>query len=1085
MFHTGYVDNFTLVIEPASTNGPDPINIVFGVNPGRFFYVPVNVPFDAYNMEICVSEIQPIPNDPIEIYVRQGTRPTTNTYDFATNTMPPGLCLNIGLGDTPPLTPGRWFIGIYNPATNPRETMRLRVTFSRQAIPGPYFTYTSTDTPKTLLDDAVTNSTILVTNRGRISDLRVGLRVDHERASDLVFHLVSPSRTRLLLMENRGRTNALGIGANVTNIVTNVVRQVFNNGFENARQQLYVAGNKVSGWNVDSGQVDVMTFVTNTGTRFDGAAPHSGTNMLDSRGFIPGSISTNVLLQPLKTYRLSFAFCRNPDSRTVIYNNVVPEADVRVAGTNLIHIYADQINTWSNMNWQTTSVVFQASVATNKMEIVSVGQGADASGVMFDTVRIDEIEIKTNLYIYTTFTENTNLTDTPIKFGQPPYTNSVSPLSRPVLDDGFDFGYNGTAPFGFSGCCISGWTVESGDIDVIVDNGSGLGRPADTPPFAIDSGGDGAGVVVTNLFLERGADYTLSFAFSKGDTNAFFTPQAEVELTGVGTFLVTAVNGAGWDQTNIDFTAQSAATTLRLRSFNAGSGVYFDSFKIRRKAFSSSVADAYFLPEESIKPFFGQQAYGPWTLEVWDNRLGGAVTGTPQLVSWKLDIAFVPTNPPFVRLTNGSSVTAWVTNDAVLYFSVDVPCTEGFATNTLSCLTPTTVNGLNLTFNQYVLPTNGPNDVLLLSGVTQPLSPSNAVLTIGQAPLVSATRYYLAVANVNPAETNEFQIAINFACVPPAIGLSNYVCYSNRIASGEFQIYQYTVRPNVVQATFEITDSTGDTDLYLRAGARPTLFRYDYATNTPNWGNEVIAVGTNSIPTPINTVFAGGLWYIGVTNATTNALPAPVTYCIKVTEIVAPEIRQFVLVSDGACGGSNTVNTGSTGFADYYLVTIPPNPQNALFQVDVNQGAADLFVRNDFWPTTNSQPRSIGMSTEQIFLNPGSTPIPLSAGDWFISVIHPNPTTFVNHDLFISISATCPSPFIESSSSSYTTDGFALKWNAPASQEFEVQYTDTLSPVNWTTITKVTSTNGQFEFLDTGARTNTAGQRFYRLLRVQ
>ena len=51
--------------------------------------------------------------------------------------------------------------------------------------------------------------------------MEVGLRVDHPRVSDLVFHLISPSGTRVLLVENRGGTTTEGMGATIT--ITNVV----------------------------------------------------------------------------------------------------------------------------------------------------------------------------------------------------------------------------------------------------------------------------------------------------------------------------------------------------------------------------------------------------------------------------------------------------------------------------------------------------------------------------------------------------------------------------------------------------------------------------------------------------------------------------------------------------------------------------------------------------------------------------------------------------------------------------------------------------------------------------------------------
>ena len=75
--------------------------------------------------------------------------------------------------------------------------------------------------PVPILDDAVTTDSIYVTADQTISSVDVALRVDHPRVSDLVFHLISPDGTRVLLVENRGGTTANGMGATIA--ITNIV----------------------------------------------------------------------------------------------------------------------------------------------------------------------------------------------------------------------------------------------------------------------------------------------------------------------------------------------------------------------------------------------------------------------------------------------------------------------------------------------------------------------------------------------------------------------------------------------------------------------------------------------------------------------------------------------------------------------------------------------------------------------------------------------------------------------------------------------------------------------------------------------
>jgi hypothetical protein len=72
-----------------------------------------------------------------------------------------------------------------------------------------------------------------------------------------------------------------------------------------------------------------------------------------------------------------------------------------------------------------------------------------------------------------------------------------------------------------------------------------------------------------------------------------------------------------------------------------------------------------------------------------------------------------------------------------------------------------------------------------------------------------------------------------------------------------------------------------------------------------------------------------------------------------------------------------------------------------------------------------------------------------------------------------------------------TTNGFLLTWFAPTNDQFQVEWTASLSPANWQTFTNIISydvlispTNSQFNFFDDGSQTGGAlgPVRFYRLI---
>ncbi|HWN97038.1 MAG TPA: hypothetical protein VNT99_18555, partial [Methylomirabilota bacterium] len=168
----------------------------------------------------------------------------------------------------------------------------------------------------------------------------------------------------------------------------------------------------------------------------------------------------------------------------------------------------------------------------------------------------------------------------------------------------------------------------------------------------------------------------------------------------------------------------------------------------------------YYFPEEPLTPLVGQPAHGPWTLEVWDSRLG-ALMSNSELVSWRLNLAYVRTNPPATRLTNGVPYVGSVFSNNLQYFVVNVPCTPARVTHTLTSLTPP--GRLDLLFNQDTFPTGSePGDFVLLANTLG----GSAVLNVGTYPLARRGAYILAVRNSNPVQNNNFRLRVDIDCNP-------------------------------------------------------------------------------------------------------------------------------------------------------------------------------------------------------------------------------------------------------------------------------------------------------------------------------
>jgi hypothetical protein len=234
----------------------------------------------------------------------------------------------------------------------------------------------------------------------------------------------------------------------------------------------------------------------------------------------------------------------------------------------------------------------------------------------------------------------------------------------------------------------------------------------------------------------------------------------QVKLIGSYTNNFTALSDA-WRMQNVTFVARSNSTVLEFSAIDPG--VVLDHIQIR------DTGKKYYFPEEPLAPLVGEPAFGPWKLEVWDSRLGAAASGT-DLISWRLNLTYVRTNPPLLRLTNHVPYVGFVLSNDLRYFMVNVPCETAVVTNTLMSLTP--LGRVDLLFNQNAFPTGSePGDVALISNTASNI----AVLTVGSYPLTRSGPYLLAVRNSNPALDNAFLLRVDIDCAASSSPFSPFI----------------------------------------------------------------------------------------------------------------------------------------------------------------------------------------------------------------------------------------------------------------------------------------------------------------------
>jgi subtilisin-like proprotein convertase family protein len=412
----------------------------------------------------------------------------------------------------------------------------------------------------------------------------------------------------------------------------------------------------------------------------------------------------------------------------------------------------------------------------------------------------------------------------------------------------------------------------------------------------------------------------------------------------------------GWVTNSMLLQAQSSTTSLEFRSASPV-GPLLDSIQLIELA---DEEEYYFHPEEFLSLYEGESAFGNWTLEMWDNRIGQAGGAQPELISWELRFILANTNPPAVPLvfcrpdTNTVSVYLegceplefTVTRDEIKYFMVEVPRSASMATNVVA-----STNDLVLLFNQDGLPTGSlPGDTTF---DFQFEGGESVVLDTNLPPLLQpGQRYYLGVANAVPTETNTFFISVAFdqtdSYLVSVLELTNGVPYTTTIpVTNALDYFQYTVASNAVDVRFEITAMDGDVDLVIRKALpvqdplpTTTAGRYDYLSRNAGTEPEQIIVTPSSEPVPLE----AGRWYLGVVNVDTN----PVTYTVLVTETVGSLTNVIALENGVPVDFSIPAGASVT---NYFLFSIAEATNTAvLFEAYNLTGDATLLAEIGAFP---------------------------------------------------------------------------------------------------------------------------------------
>jgi subtilisin family serine protease/subtilisin-like proprotein convertase family protein len=1149
--HTGRVDSLWIKLEKQKLT--DGVNV--SVQPQSWFYDFIDIPKEATNLTVCISDNGTGFTQPVDLYLRRGDFPTFTDYDKKLTVFPPGGCLSITKYDLPPLRPGRYYVGIFNPNSTAQSFhVVATVILDLSAIVQTKYTFSA---PTPIPDDAVSTSSIFVPNAQKIVSVDVGVRIDHPRVSDLVLHLISPSGKRIELFENRGgtTTNGLGGGIFTTNVFpttsagdfnadTNVLSVGQNNGIliidydfypipDDLR--VYYDGNRI----FDSGMISgpgrfvidfgpgassSISIVMNEGgnTNKNTAWTYTATVVSGTFNYFTFTENTNLATLPVK-------FAPPPFAATSFSTNFLLSGFERQQPGD--YAAPSIVDGWNVLTTNQVSVINSAADANTGSQFLSLNQGQ--IGRILPTTVGHNYTLRssskqpTNCVAYSNFasTAGLNLVGTAARFGNLLRLNPAAYgqagnawlRRKQQLSGGFDtrfqlqFSNFGGSPAGADGITftiqnlgntISGFgaqqSVIPGHVSVLFN--TYLNWPGNcTDGRLCDVSDNSVGIVVNQYYIVQRDLYPLGINLKNSQphtahitfdgvymnvwvdnalalTNVVIPLAAVTDSCGMGWVGFTGASGASWENndvlnwtfcenaptfgadmfipgqvtntinptlnwvTNIlAFNAKQSGTPFDVASKQCTSGMLLDTF-----TFSEAGGDLFYLPEESLDDLIGDNAYGEWKLEIWDN-VAGATNPPPQLMGWQLRFIFENDTPAPIVLQHDITATNTIPTNQIAYFVVDVPSWASFATNILISATAP----VNVFFNQNLPPTGtGIGDYTLLSGSTGGIGVPVLSLT-STPPLIPGARYYLGVRNPGTVPvTVAMKVDFDVTPLTNAIPLTSVMPFSPLP-----RYFSFDVSTNAVAATFQLTNLTGNVNLVARKGFPfPAPYDYDYGSFNPGISDEDIFVFTNSTPVQLSP----GTWFLGVFNAD----PLPVSYTVVATEYPYPFAGIITLTNAIPYAGTNLAAPDTN---DYYRFVVTTNAVRVQFEINNPSGDLTLVARKGLpvpdlsrYDYISANPRA---NDELIVVYDFSKPVRLTAGDWFLTAVNVsgNPVAY-------SILATEFPAYgtnIVITNSFFSTNSLCLTWTSMPGVHYYIQGKTDLSTTNWS-VASPTITAGGF-----------------------
>ena len=514
-------------------------------------------------------------------------------------------------------------------------------------------------------------------------------------------------------------------------------------------------------------------------------------------------------------------------------------------------------------------------------------------------------------------------------------------------------------------------------------------------------------------------------------------------------------NNSQWTTHSIEFTADSTNVVLTLQSLLPGtivSGV----------ALTELPSELNYLPEDSLAALNGQDAYGVWTLEMWDNRVGPtAAAGSASLLNWQLNFVLQPSNaPPVVHLQHGIIYTNTLVASGIQNLVVDVPQWATNATNIL--VSATDLTGAALLPVGVLWDPFNPAPSSIAKAIVWPANSSGSKVLYGTTPTPDITPgqpYYLTITNPNPvAVTFAYGVWFDIATLTNCTASPSFVAQAGIPRYFQFDVPTNTVPPGAFpqSVSFYLTGVPG-APVGVRSNVTvvlsqhlplPDLSQHDYLSSQPDTNDDIIMVVTNTTPFPIQT----NTWYVGVFNQADTPVPFSVQACVNLA------YPALVPLTNGVPFIADLTNA---------FVAPPGPPRQFFFQFQVTNavdsilfemynlsGDADLVLQKDVPPTMapyyagSFQP---GTNWEQIVVRV-SPQVPSLVGNWYVGIYN-NETNDVAYTLRGIVSSggllqSIQEPPVPTVTPLAAGAGVLISWYSVVGEYYQVQFTPS-GTIDW------------------------------------